>query len=254
MHFRIFAQGPSKDAFRRFRQAVSFVGMQTFCGFHVGMDWRTAAPRPYVKYFPALMPQDAAPDMSVHFVSGERYAVAPPPSLTGAGTQPPVARQRAPTPPPTSSSSSVPASLPEPTTLLQPGDTVKRPLGDLLFARSGDKGGNSNVGFWSPTPSAYPWARSFLTVPRLVQLLGDDWDDRYAVERCEFPHLRAVHFVIKGLLQDGVCSSNVLDGFGKSVGEFLRARLVDMPSELVQLEDRRRQEAMALAARQLSQL
>lgn len=148
----------------------------------------------------------------------------------------------------------MPASLPEPTTLLQPGDTVKRPLGDLLFARSGDKGGNSNVGFWSPTPSAYPWARSFLTVPRLVQLLGDDWDDRYAVERCEFPHLRAVHFVIKGLLQDGVCSSNVLDGFGKSVGEFLRARLVDMPSELVQLEDRRRQEAMALAARQLSQL
>jgi hypothetical protein len=71
-------------------------------------------------------------------------------------------------------------------------------------------------------------------------LLGDDWKDKYSVERCEFGELMAVHFVIKGLLQEGVSSSSVLDGFGKSVGEFLRARHVDVPVELLEAEERRR--------------
>ncbi|KAH8656758.1 hypothetical protein BGZ61DRAFT_320203, partial [Ilyonectria robusta] len=61
-----------------------------------------------------------------------------------------------------------------------------------------------------------------------------DWDERYSVERCEFPHLHAVHLVIKGILQDGVSSSSVLDGFGKSISEFLRARVVELPGDLVE--------------------
>ena len=77
-----------------------------------------------------------------------------------------------------------------------------------------------------------------MTRDRCVELLGDDWKDDYSVERCEFEGLMAVHFVIKGLLQEGVSSSSVLDGFGKSVGEFLRARYVDVPVGLVEAEDR----------------
>ncbi|KAG7109280.1 dehydratase NIT22 like protein [Verticillium longisporum] len=68
---------------------------------------------------------------------------------------------------------------------------------------------------------------------------GDDWDARYQIERCEFVNLQAVHFVIKGILQDGVSSSNVLDGFAKSMGEFVRARVIEMPTELVQKEAER---------------
>ncbi|PNH77223.1 hypothetical protein VD0001_g299 [Verticillium dahliae] len=69
---------------------------------------------------------------------------------------------------------------------------------------------------------------------------GDDWDAKYQIERCEFVNLQAVHFVIKGILQDGVSSSNVLDGFAKSMGEFVRARVIEMPTELVQKEAERR--------------
>jgi hypothetical protein len=118
--------------------------------------------------------------------------------------------------------------------------TARRALGDLVFARSGDKGGNANVGFWVRERAAWPWLRSFLTKEKCVELLGDDWKDKYSVERCEFEGLMAVHFVIKGLLQEGVSSSSVLDGFGKSVGEFLRARHVDIPVGLLEAEERRR--------------
>ena len=122
-------------------------------------------------------------------------------------------------------------------------------MGDLVFARSGDKGGNANVGLWVRDDSAWSWLRGFLTKRKLMELLGDDWHDGYKIERCEFSSLWAVHFVVKGILQDGVSSSSVLDGFAKSVGEFLRARVVDLPVDLVKREDERRRKAVGIASR-----
>jgi hypothetical protein len=72
-----------------------------------------------------------------------------------------------------------------------------------------------------------------------MSLLADDWQPRYRIESCEFPNLHAVHLVVYGILQDGVSSSSIIDGFGKSVGEFLRARVVDLPVGLVGMEDER---------------
>jgi hypothetical protein len=60
------------------------------------------------------------------------------------------------------------------------------------------------------------------------------------VERFEVPGLWAVHYVVYGILQEGVSSSSVIDGFAKSFGEFLRARIVDLPSELLKVEQKRR--------------
>lgn len=230
VQIRMFAQSPKKEAMMQFRRAIFYNGMQGYCGLHLGMDWRTMEPKPYVRYFPALVEQDVLPELTVHFVSGEKYTV-PPPVLSKT-TQPSPVKN---TPVKAYTTS---------------GKTVKRPLGDLFFARSGDKGGNANVGFWVRDPSAYPFAQSFLTIPRIISLLGDDWDPKYTVERCEFPNLHAVHFVIKGILQDGVSSSSVLDGFGKSVGEFLRARVVELPGELVEGEERRREEAVKRSSSQ----
>ncbi|KPM38193.1 hypothetical protein AK830_g8366 [Neonectria ditissima] len=228
VQFRFFAQSPKKEAFTQFRRAIFYNGMQGYCGLHLGMDWRTMEPRPFVSYFPALIPQEALPNLTVHFVSGAEYAV---PAPNFKDMRPAISE-------PQSSTTSQPAE--ESFTADQ---LVQRPLGNLFFARSGDKGGNANVGFWVRDPEAFPFAQAFLTVPKLIELLADDWDPRYAVERCEFPHLHAVHFVIKGILQDGVSSSSVLDGFGKSISEFLRARVVDFPVELVRVEEERRANA-----------
>jgi len=53
------------------------------------------------------------------------------------------------------------------------------------------------------------------------------------IVRHEFPNLRAVHFVLRGLLGTGGSSNLRVDPIGKAVGEFLRARLVDVPEELL---------------------
>ncbi|KAF7564000.1 hypothetical protein G7046_g167 [Stylonectria norvegica] len=223
VQIRMFAQSPKKEAITQFRRAIFYNGMQGYCGLHLGMDWRTMDPKPYVRYFPALVEQDKLPGLTVHFVTGEKHDVAPPRSSRQNTAQPPSTIQETAAKPWAGS-----------------GKTTTRPLGELFFARSGDKGGNANVGFWVRDPAAYSFAQSYLTVPRLIELLADDWSPNYSVERCEFQNLNAVHFVIKGILQDGVSSSSVLDGFGKSISEFLRARVVDLPLELVQVEQKRK--------------
>lgn len=226
VQFRLFAQSPDKEAFTKFRRAIFYNGMQGYSGLHLGMDWRTMEPKPYVRYFPALVAQEELPRLKVCFVSGETHEVAPP-----------VYEQMI------DVSDLVLKTDSSPARCLTSTRMICRPLGDLFFARSGDKGGNANVGFWVRNPVAFPFAQSFLTESKLKELLADDWDDAYTVERCEFPNLHAVHFVIKGILQDGVSSSCVLDGFGKSISEFLRARVVELPGEWVEDEGRRREEA-----------
>ena len=41
-------------------------------------------------------------------------------------------------------------------------------LNDIAYARSGDKGGNANVGVWGRSPAAYAWLREHLTVEQFV--------------------------------------------------------------------------------------
>lgn len=120
-------------------------------------------------------------------------------------------------------------------------------LGDLVFGRSGDKGSNANVGLWVRDPKAYPWLKSFLTIPRMIELLADDWQPSYRVERFEAPHLWAVHFVIFGILGEGVCSSSIIDGLAKSFSEFVRARVVDMPIGLLEAEQEKRKRMIHIA-------
>ncbi|KAF2254743.1 DUF1446-domain-containing protein [Trematosphaeria pertusa] len=221
---RMFAQSEDKDAIQKFRRAIFYNGMQGYCGLHLGMDWRTMEPKPYVRYFPSLVPSVGVP-LSVSFVDGER-------GIHVEAKRKEECAEGVPVQPDYDFEGAVDVS--------SFGPAQRRPLGDLVFARSGDKGGNANVGFWVRDRAAWPWLRSFLTRQKCIELLRDDWKEGYKVERCEFEGLMAVHFVIKGLLQEGVSSSSVLDGFGKSVGEFLRARHVDVPVELLRAEEKRR--------------
>jgi len=98
-------------------------------------------------------------------------------------------------------------------------------------ARSGDKGGNANVGLWARSEPAYDWLRRFLTIDKLRELMPEA--AALAIDRYELPNLLAVNFVIRGLLGEGVSSSTRTDPQAKSLGEFLRAKLVDVPIEIL---------------------
>jgi Acyclic terpene utilisation family protein AtuA len=111
------------------------------------------------------------------------------------------------------------------------GPAVRVPLGRVFGARSGDKGGNANLGVWARTDPAYGWLEGFLSVDRLRELLPETAP--LPVRRYELPHLRALNFVIVGLLGEGVAASTRQDGQAKSLGEWLRARIVDLPRELL---------------------
>ena len=114
--------------------------------------------------------------------------------------------------------------------VVPPGDTVHVPLGLICGARSGDKGGNANVGLWTRTDEEYAWLRGYLTAERFRQLLPEAAG--LPVERYELPNLRAVNFVVVGLLGDGVASSARPDPQAKGLGEYVRSRYVDLPAEL----------------------
>jgi hypothetical protein len=109
-----------------------------------------------------------------------------------------------------------------------PAEPVARvPLGTIIGARSGDKGGNANVGLWAGQASHYVWLRDYLTIERMAELLPEA--DGLEIRRFELPRVLALNFVVVGLLGEGVASSTRPDPQAKSLGEYLRSRLVDIP-------------------------
>lgn len=118
-------------------------------------------------------------------------------------------------------------SLPEP---LPAGATRRGPLGRVAGARSGDKGGSANVGVWARTDQAWRWLAHELTVERFRQLLPETAG--LPVDRHVLPNLRALNFVVDGLLGEGVAAQARFDPQAKAVGEWLRARHMDIPEVL----------------------
>jgi hypothetical protein len=109
-----------------------------------------------------------------------------------------------------------------------PAEPVARvPLGTIIGARSGDKGGNANVGLWACRGTHYVWMRDYLTVERMAELLPEA--DGLEIRRYELPRVLALNFVVVGLLGEGVASSTRPDPQAKSLGEYVRSRLVDIP-------------------------
>ncbi|MEV2244605.1 acyclic terpene utilization AtuA family protein [Streptomyces sp. NPDC049970] len=117
--------------------------------------------------------------------------------------------------------------LPEP---LPAGPTRTAPLGYVAGARSGDKGGDANVGVWVRTDDAWRWLAHDLTVARFRELLPETAG--LTVVRHVLPHLRALNFVVHGLLGEGVASQARFDPQAKAVGEWLRSRHVAVPVQL----------------------
>jgi hypothetical protein len=118
--------------------------------------------------------------------------------------------------------------LPEP---LPAGPTARAPLGLVAGARSGDKGGNANVGVWARTDESWRWLAHELTVGRFRQLIPESRE--LDVTRHVLPHLRALNFVVEGILGEGVAAQHRFDPQAKALGEWLRSRHLDIPEALL---------------------
>jgi len=116
------------------------------------------------------------------------------------------------------------------------GDTVDVPLGTIVGARSGDKGGDANVGVWIPAAlprrnEAYSWLINFLTPDRVREILPES--ALLAIDVHPLPNLCAVNIVVHGILGRGVAENARSDPQAKGLGEHLRARIVPIPREIV---------------------
>ncbi|MFE7480499.1 acyclic terpene utilization AtuA family protein [Streptomyces sp. NPDC057552] len=119
--------------------------------------------------------------------------------------------------------------LPEP---YPSGPTRRAPLGLVAGARSGDKGGDANVGVWVRDDAAWRWLAHELTVERFKELLPETAD--LTVVRHVLPNLRALNFTVYGLLGEGVASQARFDPQAKAVGEWLRSRWLPIPVALLE--------------------
>ncbi len=120
---------------------------------------------------------------------------------------------------------------PPPPRPLPPGPTRRAPLGLVAGARSGDKGGDANVGVWARTDDAWRWLAHALTADRFCELIPEARD--LPVTRHALPGLRALNFVVEGILGEGVAAQARFDPQAKALGEWLRARHVDIPEVLL---------------------
>jgi len=130
---------------------------------------------------------------------------------------------------PSAAATITPASAP--TAAAPGGATTRAPLGRVFGARSGDKGGNANLGIFARSDEAWPWLDAFLTIDKLRELLPEVAP--LEIDRHTFPAIRSINFVLHGLLEEGVAASTRQDGQAKSLGEWLRARVVDLPGALL---------------------
>lgn len=201
----IEARDPDPDRVgRRFSSAVVELALSSYPGF-----FATAPPAgatPYGVLWPALVDRRLVTEVVVAG-DGRRLPVSPA-AAAEAATAP------VPAPP------SVPA-------VEVSGPTRRVPLGEVVGARSGDKGGNANLGVWARSDPAYAWLAGFLTTEALVELIPEAAG--LEVRRYELPNLRALNFVLVGLLGEGVAATARFDPQAKSLGEFLRSRRVDAP-------------------------
>ncbi|MFH9658709.1 acyclic terpene utilization AtuA family protein [Streptomyces sp. NPDC017248] len=204
---RLVVRDPDQQVVgRALSGAAVELALASYPGFHVLAPPGKGAP--YGVFEDVYVPHSAVDHVAV-LHTGRRVPVPPPP-----GTRP---LDPVPSPP-----------LPEP---LPPGPTRRAPLGLVAGARSGDKGGNANVGVWARTDEGWRWLAHALTTDAFRRLLPESRD--LPVTRHVLPRLRALNFVVEGILGAGVAAQHRFDPQAKALGEWLRSRHLDIPETLL---------------------
>ncbi|MFF4759720.1 acyclic terpene utilization AtuA family protein [Streptomyces sp. NPDC001292] len=191
---------------RAFSGAAVELALAGYPGFHLLAPPGKGAP--YGVFEAVYVPQDAVGQVAV-LHDGRRVAVSPP---RGTRVLEDVAQ------PP----------LPEP---LPDGPTRRAPLGLVAGARSGDKGGDANVGVWARSEQGWRWLAHALTAETFRQLVPES--RTLTVRRHVLPRLRALNFVVEGILGEGAAAQHRFDPQAKALGEWLRSRHLDIPEALL---------------------
>ncbi|MFE9929807.1 acyclic terpene utilization AtuA family protein [Streptomyces sp. NPDC005533] len=227
---RLVVRDPSPERVgRALTSAAIELALGSYPGFHVTTPPGPA--HPYGTFTSTLTPTAEVPHVAV-LPNGTRLPI-------------PAARSLAPTPPLPET-----GALPQTPSGLRPdleaapafeargrgggapeGPTTRAPLGALAGARSGDKGGDANIGVWVETDEAWAWLDRTLTVELLRELLPEARP--LPVTRHRLPNLRALNFTLTGILGAGVASGHRFDPQAKALGEWLRARHLDIPTHLL---------------------
>jgi hypothetical protein len=196
-----------KKVGRAFSNAVGELGLSTIPGFF-GVGGGPRGGRAFGVYEPARIPAATVPQEVVMLGGGvkEISSVIPDEEVVVRPT-------------------------PGPTVAVPGGPTRRVPLGVLFGSRSGDKGGNANLGIFARSDEAWAWLDEYLTIDRLKELLPETAS--LPVDRHPLASLRSVNFLIHGILEEGVAASTRQDPQAKSLGEWLRAREADIPEALL---------------------
>ncbi|MFJ4677664.1 acyclic terpene utilization AtuA family protein [Kitasatospora sp. NPDC088783] len=220
---RLTARDPEERRVGRALTAAAVeLGLAGYPGFHLTAP--PGRPSPYGVFEARELDQKAV-DHTAHLPAGHLAAA-------GLPVDRPATGRRISIPPPTATTIRQPPlppvwlPLPPP-----PGPTRRAPLGLVAGARSGDKGGDANLGLWARDEAGWPWLAHTLTVARLRELLPETAE--LEIERHLFPNLRAVNFTLRGLLGEGVAAQARFDPQAKALGEWLRSRHLDIPEPLL---------------------
>ncbi|WP_106398818.1 acyclic terpene utilization AtuA family protein [Actinocorallia populi] len=200
---------------REFTAAAVELALASYPGFT--MTGPPPSPSPYGIYRPEYADRSAVRHTVVH-ADGSREVIPDPSAfgpadVSGAGRRP-----------------ASPAAAPD-------VPTRRMPLGTFVHARSGDKGGDANLGLWvaddgSPSRERRTaWLIELMSPDKVRELVPEAADkdvDVYAL-----PGLGAVNVLVRGLLGRGVAASTRFDPQAKALGEWVRSRIVDIREDLL---------------------
>ncbi|RZP39843.1 MAG: DUF1446 domain-containing protein [Acidimicrobiales bacterium] len=204
--YKIIVKDPDeRKVGRAFSNAGTEIGLCSIPGMF-GTGGGPGAGQPFGVYWPTLVDSDLVPMEVV--VDGK---------LTVIDSTPPLDGQEISTPE---------LALPD----LPQGATRSSPLGALFGTRSGDKGPNANLGIFARSAEAYVWLADYLSIDRLKTLMPEA-DERH-IDRYLLPNLLSLNFIFHGLLEEGVAASTRQDPQAKALGEYLRAKIVEIPESL----------------------
>jgi hypothetical protein len=105
-------------------------------------------------------------------------------------------------------------------------------LGDIAYARSGDKGSGANVGVLAYNQAGYDYIYHTLTgqaVENYFKRMGVG-----AVTRYEMPNILAFNFMLPNILAGGGSRSLRIDAQGKTLGQVLLEMPLDIPGAVLQ--------------------
>jgi len=199
---------------RAFTSAAVELALASYPGFT--MTAPPAAPAPYGVYRAAYVDRAAVQHTVVH-ADGRREVVADPTDFCVIDAE---AGQR-------------------PSPFVAPADSLTRraPLGTFVHARSGDKGGDANLGLWVVNDGSgkyearVTWLAKLISPRKVRELIPEAAD--LPVEVYVLPNLGGVNVLIRGLLGEGVAASTRFDPQAKGLGEWVRSRMVHVQEGLL---------------------